>query len=189
MHTDDRELRRRKDAARGVAAAEALENSLSSAVPTLPVRAIAQLSSEPKAGGPGVLLPEIFAVVLGDDPIGRIADYIALGVALRAGLNWLKAHGGKEITVDGGNAFLLASTAIHEAGGPNDLKLQFVQEIHSVAYDWAEWESELQGFLVGFRDNGTLYQVAVALDGTVGTVTQVPIEVLRSSEPDDFDNV
>lgn len=183
----DYEAMRRHAALYGVAAAMVLEGELASVAPSLRIRAYAHVRFEPTAAGPGEFLPEIFALVLGDDPLGRISQYIEIGGALAIALKWLRDHGAESLQIDGGMAIPLASKAVDEAGGPKDLTIQFVQEIHAVADEWFEWESDRQGYLVAFRDNGTLYQVPVTLDGKTGAVSQVSIDVLRPSDDQEDD--
>jgi hypothetical protein len=104
----DWELHRRDHAARGIAAAEALEAAVDREVPGLRLRAHAALEPDYSTAGPGAAVPPLLALALGDDPIGRLAAYVELAAGARKVINWLRSRGVEALSVDNGVAMLLA---------------------------------------------------------------------------------
>jgi hypothetical protein len=176
----DYEQWRREAARHSMETAEALEAAIAAEFPGLPVRVRAKLDPELATGGPGIPPPSIVALLLTDDPLGRIADFIALAQGLKALIGWVRRRGGSPFYIDDGVAFLVGADAVYAVTGRDDLSLEFVVPIRSSAYltpPGIEWEGEIEGYLVGFRDERALYQVPVSLDGTTGEVTTVTLDI------------
>lgn len=174
----DWERTRREFAIRGIAAAEALEAAIEAEVPGFQIRVRAELEPNFDTAGPGALPPPIFELFVGDDPIGRIADYIGIAEGLRKLFGWLKGRGADPLTVDNGTAMILAAGAIFGNTSERDLTLNFVEEIRPAVRDW---EGQVEGYLVGFRNESTIFEVPVMLDGSVGEMIVLPIPSPRAS--------
>jgi hypothetical protein len=177
--TRDWELSRREFARRGIAAAEALEGELRQLHDGVEVRAVAALEPSFDTAGPGAGAPEILGFLVGNDPIGRIVDYLTLGLAARGVLEWLRSHGGDSLVVDDGVAVGLATKAILDTTHESDLTLSFVEPIRPQV---REWEGETEGYLVGFRTKDKVVEVPVMLDGTVGKAVEIPFPRVVSDQ-------
>lgn len=168
----DNETTKRHNALRAVAQAEALEGSLAKDLPGIKLQAIADFSEGTDTAGPGGLPAAIAAIVLRDTPLGHLAELLGVADATIDFLRWIDDKGGLVVHVDDGAAFLIGWRAIREAKDAVDLEAAFVEPIKPKLYDW---EGQLEGYLVGLRDDANIYEVPVALDGTPGEVITVPL--------------
>jgi hypothetical protein len=146
--------------------ARLLEADVAQIVPGLPVRAIPDTEG-PKAAGPDNLV-DLIQILVGTEPIDRIASYLAIAQGARILLSWLRRRGTGEIEVGDGVAILLAADAIHDATGDRAVTLLSVDPVRQVA---GSWEGPRSGFLVRFEvlweDAALRYGVHVLPDGTI----------------------
>ena len=123
---------------------------------------------EPGAAGPGGDLGgTLIALIVGDDPIGRIGSLIAIAQGGHALLGWLKQRGVESMLIDDGMAVWLASEAAFKATGSNDMTFNAITKVKPVISDW---EEQFEGFLVTFRTEMQLVEVTVSRNGVVGLV-------------------
>ena len=165
---------RRWTAISGIAAAEALEAAAARDLRGVRVRATANLEG-PRTGGPGMLPPELLALVFDNPVITGIASIVAIAEGARRIVDWLESKDTKGLTVDDGLAVGLAFDLVFSVATSKDVSLVDVRPIRLSADDW---EGEKQGFLVVLaNDHGDVYHVPVMLDGSIGrwTVEQVPV--------------
>jgi hypothetical protein len=173
----DSEEDKRLTARVGIARAEAVEAAIAARYPGLPVRAVARILP-PDTTGPGGDIPPILAMVLSDDPVGRIADYVALGVATLGLIKWIGARKGSIDAIDDGIAMLIAASAIEAQTGARDLTLAAVQRLSAADPD-PDFGRHPVGFVVGFRDDDNVYEVAISLQGVPGPVTTTSLSHFR----------
>lgn len=175
----------RQHALTTLAGAEALEAAFARDLPALRLRAITDFDIGSTAG-PGALPAAIAAIIFGDDPLGRIADLIGVAQGAREFLAWVEEKGGYVEVVDDGAAMLIAATVLHDSFGETDLTLLFIQPIRPLVYDW---EGEHEGYLVGFRNSDTVFEVPIAMDGTPGDAIKVPAAIFAARRQANHDEV
>jgi hypothetical protein len=165
---------RRWTAISGIAAAEALENAAARDLHGVRVRAKANVEG-PSTGGPGMLPPELLALVFDNRVITGIASIVAIAEGARRVVRWLESKDTKGLTVDDGLAVGLAFDLVFSVATSRDVSLVDVRPIRLSADGW---EGEDQGYLVVLADaSGDVYRVPVMLDGSIGrwTLDQVPV--------------
>jgi hypothetical protein len=160
---------RRASVRRAMAASEALEAAWRRDLPGVPVEAVTEFD-EPSSAGPGALPLAIAAIVLHGTPAGDLAALAGVADGALDLINWLREHNGVVEHVDDGIAFLVAWQSLRDAHP--DVSLLTVKPVRPAAFDW---EGEVEGYLVAFRDEISVYEVPVALDGSVGDVVVVSV--------------
>jgi hypothetical protein len=175
IESRDYEEMRRAAARYGLAAAEDLERAIGTDLPDAAarVRVIAQIELDTTTAGPGGLGPEILAFLVGDDPVGRLTDYVELALVARKVLQWLQSRTSDELRIDEGTAWLVAANRVFETTDGLDLVLVSVRKVPPLIPDY---DGDYEGYLVTFRDKGRLVEVAVSLRGTVGDVALVGVD-------------
>lgn len=176
----DYELMRRSDARAAITYAEALETAIASVAPGAKWRVNSRLDP-PDTAGPGIGLPELVHLIVGDNPIERGASYLAYAAALKKGIAWLKQRGKAPIYLDDGAAWLLALEAVGMATNAEDIENVFATPIRSSATD--DYYATPRGYLFGFKADGRALTVAVGIHGTVGRVQAMEASGLDADAP------
>jgi hypothetical protein len=149
--------------------AEAIEVGIARDLPDVKAHAFVHTSFGTTTG-PGVLPPSLLALLVTDDPIGRIADLLAFGMAARQLLDWIRSKRGRVFAIDDGIAVLLAAGAIERETGDHDLTLLFAQSVSPRHPQ--PWEAEVVlAYRVAFGDEELIREVYIAIDGDVRSVT------------------
>jgi hypothetical protein len=151
---DDYELLMRSHARRAIEQAEELEAALHEAEPTVDLRATVDLDSWRKAAGPGVT-PEIVQILVGPDPIERLASLVGIAAGIRGVLRFLESRGAAALELDDGVAVLVALSHLTEEP---DLTLESVEPIRPTAGEWVGPEI---GWRVSLRSRDLVYRAAI----------------------------
>jgi len=77
-----------------------------------------------------------------------------------------------EITIDEGEAVLIAARVVQQASSAIEIVWDFVRHIPDTP---AQDKEDRQGYLVGWRDGDARYEVIVAFDGRPGELLRVPL--------------
>lgn len=168
----DNETIKRWNARYTLAHAEALETAIAKDVHGAKIQVPTDFSMATDTTGPGALPAAIGAIVFRDTTVGHLAELVGVADATFEFIRWIREKDGVVERVDDGVAFLLGWRAIREAMDATDLEAAFVKAIRPKVYDW---EGQVEGYLVGLRDESNVYEVPVALDGTVGDIVTVPV--------------
>ena len=160
-----------------------LKQELETAVPGLRVRTGRRVGNE--TGGPGAEHDLVALFGLANDYVGGIANWAGLAVLVGAGLKKLTdlAQGQPAIVSDG-LALILASEAVLAATGKRDLTLAFVTPMGAYPPSGDERPSEDSGFVVGLRDQSTLFLCHVTPEGDARLLNAVPLEKLPEHTTD-----
>lgn len=152
----------RDHARRELARVEQLESDLARDLPEVAAQAVADFDFGSTAG-PGAGEPAILALLLTDDPVGRVADLISWAVGAKAVYDWIRRKGGEITSIDDGVAVLYAADAIQEKTGDGDLTLLLADQVvppHADPWDFA-------GYRVAFGDAEVVHEVFVTRKGEV----------------------
>jgi hypothetical protein len=137
----------------------------------------------PKTGGPVpdqqyalYLIGIAFAAMAG---IVTIRDFAGI---VRNVIGKAREMTSNDVAISNGLAVILAAEAIFDATGKDDLTFAFETPLARYMPDLGEWDSDFDGWLVGFRSRERLH---VARVSSFGEVTMAPTDILMDWKPED----
>jgi hypothetical protein len=157
-----------------LARVDAVEGAVHQANPDVEVRLTAELQGRTDGGGGGGIEGELLRILVGDDPLGRVADLVALGVAIRGFKKWLEDRTGARVEISDGVALLVASEALQQETGATDSTVAFVTVVPPKAVDELGY---IDGYVVGLRSDNALHIFVVSATGSVVSAGVWPIEM------------
>ena len=173
---NDREAWERYQARRALAKADTVEGALRQAAPGLDLRIEAPVQPATDTAGPGLGIEgEFIRFLISDDPVGRVADLLALAIGIRSLRDWLGEHTHKPTAISDGIAVILAAEAVEQSTGTRDTTVAFVAMIPPAAFDYA---GPRDGYVVGLRAGSTLFVTVVGLYGRIIRQDSWPVDDL-----------
>lgn len=179
----DAEAMERHWARLALARVDTIEGAMREAMPGLEVRLRAEIQGPVAGGGGGGIEGELLRILVGDDPLGRVADLVALGIALRGLKGWIEDRTKARVEISDGVAVVFASEALQEATGITDSTLAFVAAVPPKNVDEM---GSLDGYVVALRTGDVLRLFTVSPTGIVAAAGEWPIET-RAYEMDDLE--
>lgn len=126
---DDWEAFHRWRVLREIAVADATEAATSD-IANVPTRVPVRYDEGVDTAGPGGLPGDVLLFLLGEDPIGRLADLIAIGIGFKQTAAWLRDKTGHDVAFSDGAALLVMTPEVEAQFGASYTDIVAIQPLH-----------------------------------------------------------